>query len=349
MKAGQVKAPEPIRPIRGVSGTLVVSASLLLFILCGCSGPSGKTPSDSSAITASPAGEYDFKVRWNESRDQVEIAAGNHLLTTLRLDQTRACLFPLYSPEGAMVLRRFPIEDAIEGESKDHSHHAGAWIAHGSVSGADFWHGKGTRQVPREWDSFLLDDEQILIVSGKLSWVAGNTKILEETRTYDFRVEEDVYSIEIWSLWKPAGDDSVKIGDTKEGTFALRLAPTLRLDGPVAAGSSFNADGATAGAVWGKRSRWVAYSGPIDGKEVTVAFLDHPENLRHPTWWHARTYGLFAANPFGQHDFERTPPGSGDIEIAPGDNLFFRHQLLVFDGAVTAERIEKEWIDFSSR
>ncbi|MGE4620350.1 MAG: PmoA family protein [Planctomycetota bacterium] len=331
----------------------ISSRALLLFFLAiaisGCLTSKSKEDTGSSAITSSSAADLNFKVHWNEARDQVDIAAGCHLLTTLRLDQPRPCLFPLYSPAGSMVLRRWPMEQAIEGESKDHPHHAGAWIAHGSVAGHDFWHGKETRQVPSDWDSILLDDEQILVVSGKLSWVADGQKILEETRTYDFRVEEDRYSIEIWSLWKPAGDKPVKIGDTKEGTFALRLAPTLRLDGPVAAGKSFNADGATAASVWGKRSRWVAYSGPIDGQEVTVAILDHPENLSHPTWWHARTYGLFAANPFGQHDFERTAAGSGDIEITPGDNLFFRHQLLVFDGAVTAQRIEKEWANFSNR
>ncbi|HIC22544.1 MAG TPA: hypothetical protein EYO84_03885, partial [Planctomycetes bacterium] len=142
---------------------------------------------------------------------------------------------------------------------------------------------------------------------------------------------------------------TVTIGDTKEGTFALRLAPTMRLDGPVAAGKSFNADAAIAGAIWGMRSRWAAYSGPIDGQQATVALLDHPENPRYPTWWHARTYGLFAANPFGQHDFEKAPAGSGDLEIGPEDHLFFRHQLLIFDGAVTSERVEQEWMDFSNR
>ncbi len=316
-------------------------------MVSSCSSPTEKISTGSS--TESEPAESGFTVQWNDLNNRVEIIAGCNYLSTIRLDQARPCIFPLYSPSGAMVLRRFPIEDAAEGESKDHLHHAGVWIAHGSVNGTDFWHGSDIRQIPREWDSFVIDDGQILIVSGKLSWVTGNEKILEETRTYDFRVKDDLYTIEIWSLWNPAGDKPVKIGDTKEGTFALRLAPTLRLDGPVAAGNSFNADGAKAGAVWGKRSRWVAYSGPIDGQVVTVAILDHPENLRHPTWWHARNYGLFAANPFGQHDFERSPAGSGDFEIAPGDHLFFRHQLLVFDGVATSQRIDKEWADFSSR
>lgn len=335
------------QPIPEVSVTTFLSLVLLSMVLFGCSGPTKNNQTGSHA--ESEGVESGFTVQWSESRDSVEVIAGCNYLATIRLDQTRPCIFPLYAPSGAMVLRRFPIEDAATGEAKDHVHHAGAWIAHGSVNETDFWHGSDTRQIPSEWDSFVIDDGEILIVSGKLTWAVGDKKILEETRTYDFRVKDDLYTIEIWSLWKPATEKPLKIGDTKEGTFALRLAPTLRLDGPVAAGNSFNADGITAASVWGKRSRWVAYSGPVDDQEVTVAILDHPENLRHPTWWHARTYGLFAANPFGQHDFERTAPGSGDLEIAAGDSLFFRHQLLVFSGAVTSERIEKEWTDFSNR
>lgn len=344
-----MKEQQSNRPAGTISSAVMVSICIVLITICGCAGSDGKTTGDSPGLSASAPDDLAFEVRWNDSRDQVEISAGCQLLTTLRLDQQRPCLFPLYSPGGSMVLRRWPIEEAIEGESKDHPHHAGAWIAHGSVAGHDFWHGKGTRQVPSEWESYLLDDDHILIVSGKLSWVAGDNRILEETRTYDFRVIEDAYRIEIWSLWKSASGQTVTIGDTKEGTFALRLAPTMRLDGPVAAGKSFNADAAIAGAIWGMRSRWAAYSGPIDGQQATVALLDHPENPRYPTWWHARPYGLFAANPFGQHDFEKAPAGSGDLEIGPEDHLFFRHQLLIFDGAVTSERVEQEWMDFSNR
>lgn len=344
-----MKTQRAILPARSISGAAMALLCIVLVSIYGCAGPGGRTTADATGLNASTTDALGFEVQWNNSRNQVEISAGCRLLTTLRLDQQRPCLFPIYSPGGSMVLRRWPIEEAIEGESKDHPHHAGAWIAHGSVAGHDFWHGKGTRQVPSEWESYLLDDDQILIVSGKLSWVAGNKKILEETRTYDFRVIEEGYRIEIWSLWKPADGQTVTIGDTKEGTFALRLAPTMRLDGPVAAGKSFNADAAIAGAIWGMRSRWAAYSGPIDEQQATVALLDHPENPRYPTWWHARTYGLFAANPFGQHDFEKAPAGSGDIELGPDDHLFFRHQLLVFDGAVAAKRIEQEWVDFSNR
>ena len=36
---------------------------------------------------------------------------------------------------------------------------------------------------------------------------------------------------------------------------------------------------------------------------ISIAILDHPKNIGYPTYWHARGYGLFAANPLGQKIF----------------------------------------------
>jgi hypothetical protein len=97
----------------------------------------------------------------------------------------------------------------------------------------------------------------------------------------------------------------MRFGDTKEGTFAIRVAPSIRLKGERARGRIENAQGTLDGNCWGKRSPWVLYEGPVDGRLVRLRVTDHHENPRHPTWWHARDYGLFAANPFGRSDFER--------------------------------------------
>ncbi|HIC21783.1 MAG TPA: hypothetical protein EYO84_00035, partial [Planctomycetes bacterium] len=93
---------------------------IVLVSIYGCAGPGGRTTADATGLNASTTDALGFEVQWNNSRNQVEISAGCRLLTTLRLDQQRPCLFPIYSPGGSMVLRRWPIEEAIEGESKDH-------------------------------------------------------------------------------------------------------------------------------------------------------------------------------------------------------------------------------------
>ena len=75
------------------------------------------------------------------------------------------------------------------------------------------------------------------------------------------------------------------------------------------AGRSPTPKGITDDAAWGKASPWVDYVGPVDGKTVGVAILNHPLSFRYPTTWHVRMYGLFAANPFGWHDFGRKKSG----------------------------------------
>jgi hypothetical protein len=80
---------------------------------------------------------------------------------------------------------------------------------------------------------------------------------------------------------------------------------------------------------WGKQAPWCDYSGPVDGKTLGVAIFDHPSNPRHPTWWHVRDYGLFAANPFGVHDFEKKPQGTGDLKVEAGKSITFKVQVLL--------------------
>jgi hypothetical protein len=144
-----------------------------------------------------------------------------------------------------------------------------------------------------------------------------------------------------------ATERGIVFGDTKEGTFALRLHPNLRLRGAVAKGAASNREGLAGAAVWGKRSAWVAYQGPVDGEEVGVAIFDHPSNPRHPTWWHARDYGLFAANPFGAHDFEGAPEGTGDLALVRGATLTLRYRVLVFRGTRDRPELESSFVAFA--
>ncbi|MEJ7605744.1 MAG: DUF6807 family protein [Bryobacteraceae bacterium] len=123
----------------------------------------------------------------------------------------------------------------------------------------------------------------------------------------------------------------VKFGDTKEGTFAIRLADALTEKRK--GGILTNAQGEQGmEKVWGKPSPWVDYSGKIGKEELGVTILDHPGNPRHPSTWHARDYGLFAANIFGQHDFARDPAKDGSLTLEAGKSLRFRYRLFVHPG-----------------
>jgi hypothetical protein len=138
--------------------------------------------------------------------------------------------------------------------------------------------------------------------------------------------------------------EKVRFGDTKEGVFAIRL--TAPLDGKHS-GKMVSAEGNVGEkAVWGKRSPWVDYSGQVDGETLGVAIFDHPGNPKHPTYWHSRDYGLFAANIFGEHDFYGDKSRDGGMDLEPGKSLRFRYRVVIHPGDTAAadiSRLYKEW------
>ncbi|HEX42722.1 MAG TPA: hypothetical protein ENN81_11790, partial [Phycisphaerales bacterium] len=86
----------------------------------------------------------------------------------------------------------------------------------------------------------------------------------------------------------------------------------------------------------------------VKGNVTGVAVFDHPSNPKHPTWWHVRTYGLFAANPFGVHDFEKEPAGTGDITIEAGGRLTWRWRFYFHAGDDTQGKVAEEYARFAS-
>jgi hypothetical protein len=97
---------------------------------------------------------------------------------------------------------------------------------------------------------------------------------------------------------------------------------------------------------WRKRADWCDYCGPVGGKTVGVAIFDHPDNPRHPTWWHVRDYGLFAANPFGIHDFEKKPKGTGDSTLPAGQSITFRYRFYFHRGNETQARVAERYQEY---
>lgn len=132
--------------------------------------------------------------------------------------------------------------------------------------------------------------------------------------------------------------------------MAIRLAPTMRLKGPVGQGHIINSEGNRDGETWGKRAAWCDYYGPVDGEIVGVAIFDHPQNPKHPTWWHVRDYGLFAANPFGVSDFERKPKerGIGNITIPAGENLTFKYRIFIHKGDNEQGKVAEHYSEYTA-
>ncbi|MDE0888343.1 MAG: PmoA family protein [Phycisphaerales bacterium] len=260
---------------------------------------------------------------------QFDVRAGDELFGTVRLgsgDRTPV-VFPLNAPGGRLAVRAFPFERRA-GESDDHPHHRGLWFAHGDVDGHDFWHDENCRVVVRnavvEGSSLRFDAD----------WMAGGRRVAVESRTMRFAATPSRRRIDVDIELKPVAETMI-LGDTKEGAFALRLAPTLRVDGPQALGRLENAEGMLDGDCWGRRSKSIVAEGPVDGRLVRVRMTDAGGNPRHPTWWHARKYGLLAANPFGRRAFEGGGT-SGAMTITKESPLRLRYAVELGTGLDSA-------------
>jgi hypothetical protein len=255
-------------------------------------------------------------------------------------------LYPLYGPNGKPITRHFPMQ-VVQGESLDHPHHRSVWFTHGEVNGIDFWTegaGKGTivhRQFRR------IDAGTVLArIEAQNDWFAPDgKKVCEETTEIIlYRAPQMVWLD--YTVQLHASEGEVRFGDTKEGTFGVRVASSMEVKRRQG-GQIVNAAGQRDQDAWGKRAEWCDYTGPVEGEIVGIAIFDHPENLRHPTYWHVRDYGLFAANPFGIHDFvPGTPKGTGDHLLKRGETLTFRYRLCLHKGRTDEANIAAHYQAF---
>ncbi|MCS6951390.1 MAG: PmoA family protein [Bryobacteraceae bacterium] len=252
-------------------------------------------------------------------------------------------LHPLRAASGTIVTRLYPMAK-VEGEAYDHPHHRGLWFTHGDVNGFDFW---ANEPNPRRTNLGRVVLKQMLgvkegresgSISAQFEWrdPQGNA-LLVERRDMVFHAHPSLRVLDLDITLTAAV--TVRFGDTKEGTFAIRLAPWLEEPharapaSPPRTGRMVSSEGKqTEKEVWGSRAAWVDYFGEIRGEKLGVAIFDHPSNPRHPTYWHARGYGLFAANIFGLRDFLRDRTQDGSLTLAPGQWLRFRYRVVIHPG-----------------
>ncbi len=250
-------------------------------------------------------------------------------------DVPRPYCYPIMGPGDVPMTRNYPMKELAE-EEHDHPHHRSLWFAHGDMNGVDFW-------AEKENSGKTVHQKFVKVSSGKKSgvihsqnnWVAKDGKVIAtDDRTLRFSGNANQQVVD-YDITLHASNGELKMGDTKEGTMALRLAETMRLaqpKGKTGKGHIVNSEGVRDGETWGKRAAWVDYYGPVNDQIVGVAMFDHPKNPQYPTWWHVRDYGLFAANPYGVHDFEKMPKGAGDYVIPAGKNVTYRYRLVFHKG-----------------
>jgi len=281
--------------------------------------------------------------------DSIDVVVDGTTLTTLRYgpEFTKPILHPLCAPSGMRVNRGFPL-DKVEGEKEDHPHHAGLFFTYDEVNDDGFWN--NTKAPPRIALESILCDETTGCIDLVAHWIGKSGALhLEERRKMAFVPSETALIID-FCIELTAQGETVVFHDTKEGMFALRVAHWLREDnGTGAYLSSRSAAGAKQ--IWGTRAEWVRLEGAKDGHRAGVAILNHPRSVNHPTYWHARAYGLFAANPLGESVFERSR-GRKDAEpfaltLKPGESARFAFRVIVYDGSLGKEDLEKRYQEYT--
>jgi hypothetical protein len=282
--------------------------------------------------------------------DRLRVTLNGELFTEyLFKDVPRPYCYPLIGPGGAAMTRNWPMKSTPD-EEHDHQHHRSLWFTHGAVNGQDFWsEAKGFGKIVHDGFIEVKSGERSGVIRDRNNWVAADGKVIctDERKLEIYNpggANERVVDVEITLK---ASNGELKLGDTKEGTMAVRLAETMRLKGKVGQGHIVNSAGVRDDATWGKRAEWCDYYGPVEGKIVGVAIFDHPENPRHPTWWHVRDYGLFAANPFGQHDFEKLPDkAAGELVVPAGKSVAFRYRLYLHAGDEKQGNVAEKYAEY---
>ena len=288
-----------------------------------------------------------------ELSDRVRVEINGQLFTELRLaGAPHVYYWPLMGPGGVKMTRSWPMED-VAAEAHDHYHHRSLWFSHGLVNNVDFWAEEGSygKKTPPHPLGKIVHDKILEakggadsgIVRTSQKWIGPGDAVLlssvQTLRVYNRPESERLFDFEIVLT---AGEKEVVLGDTKEGSAALRIAESMRLKQPKGPGQGhlLNSEGLTDSKVWGQHATWVDMFGPIGEKTFGIAFMDHPKNPRHPTRWHARDYGLFTANPFCEFDMDKTKPkGSGDFKLPAAQSATFKYRIFIHEGPADPTRI----------
>ena len=329
-------------------------------------------------LSVSPAQTLRVQVVPDDAKRRVDVSIDGQPFTAYIYPTSlkKPVLFPIRSAGGTIVTRGFPLEPRPR-ERVDHPHHVGLWFNHGDVNGLDFWNNSDAIEAARVPSmGTIVHTKVIKAASGtdrgdlivESDWKRPDGVVLLTERThFVFRGDKTTRRIDRFTTLTAHGEPVV-FRDNKEGVLGLRVARELEqpadkpdtftdssgkpstvsvLDNTGVTGLYTSSEGLKGDAVWGTRGRWAELTGTINGEPITIGILDHPGNTGFPTYWHARGYGLFAANPLGRKVFDPKQPEL-TVTLEPGKSIAFSHRVLVLDGRAGADIMERAYREFAT-
>jgi hypothetical protein len=306
-----------------------VDGDRFVFVVSGIEKGSAQTFSLAEGKSESAGG-----VEVTESQAGADITIDGVFFTSYQTHNgPKPYLWPIIGPSGMPMTRAFPMDKKVKGELRDHIHHRGLWFTFDRVNSTDFW-----AETPTSGKS--VHEKFVSMTSGPVfgeivSQVSWNTRkdapVAQDVRTYRFYRVPGARLVD-FSISMTSSSGPLQFGDSKEGLFAIRVNEQMKVERKENPGSIMNSAGQKNGEAWGKRAEWVDYFGKIDGKSVGIAMFDAPTNFRHPTYWHVRTYGLFAANPFGVSHFTGDKTQDGSHSVPEGESYKANYRVYFHEG-----------------
>jgi Methane oxygenase PmoA len=314
----------------------------------------------------------------DESAKRVDVAIDGKPFTAYIWPDTvkKPVLYPIRDAHGTLVTRGWPL-DPRPGERADHPHHVGLWLNYENVNGIDFWNNSDAIKPADAPKMGTIVHRRIVSAKsgmrGQLvtesDWVLHDgTTLLHERTEYMFSGDADSRTIDRTTTLTTL-DKRVSFADAKDGMLGMRVARQLelpatkaevftdisgrktdvpKLDNTGITGNYVTSEGKQGNDAWGTRGRWCTLTGKIGSDTIAIAILDHPKNPGYPTYWHARDYGLFAANPLGQKVFSNGKE-TLDFALEPKQSVTFRYRILIVDGGLTPDRADREQKAFAAQ
>ena len=356
-----------MRAASSLTGSAGLAAAAVILLLACCMAAKQSTSGDRIRVTS------------NEANRRVDISVDGKPFTAYMWPTTldKPVLFPLRTAKGTIVTRGFPLEPRA-GERVDHAHHAGMWFNYGNVNDFDFWNNSSAIKPEDKSKMGTVYHRAITAAKsgsdqGELDvdadWVTGKQQtVLKEHTRLIFRGGPDFRSIDRITTLRALGE-KVVFHDDKEGLLGMRVTraleapsdkaevftdasgrptPVAKKDNTGVNGVYLTSEGKKGDAAWGSRGRWCTLSGQVADEPVTIAIFDHPSNPGFPTYWHARGYGLFAANPLAPRIFTDGKAAAMNFTLEPSASVTFRYRVLILSRIASAEDAEAAYKDFTT-
>jgi hypothetical protein len=302
-------------------------------------------------------------VTGSKTGNRIEVLIGGKPFTAFLYPDSleKPVLYPIRTADGIVVTRGFPL-DPKPGDPTDHPHHIGLWFNFENLNGLDFWN--NSYAIPKEKKSaygWIRTDRILETKSGRVGVLAYHANwtnqqknvILEETTRFEFSGTANRRIIDRITTLKANVDAT--FNDAKDGMLGLRLAHDLQMPATedqkftddkgnvtivkagtdkVANGNYLTSAGKTGNDAWSTRGVWCKVYGKMGADSVSIAIIDHPQNPNYPTFWHARGYGLFAANPLGEKVFTNGKSAK-NLHLNKGESVTFRYRIVIDCGGRT--------------